>query len=65
MSKEGVGESWRPEHHRGRRPGVWAPGEVLVIAWGPRPACISSAPWRRSVAGALSALPKTRRQPRP
>ena len=26
--------TWRSEHHRGRRPGVWAPGEVLVIDWG-------------------------------
>ncbi len=26
--------SWRSEHHRGRRPGVWVPGEVLAIDWG-------------------------------
>ena len=26
--------AWRSDHHRGRRPGVWAPGEVLVIDWG-------------------------------
>ena len=25
---------WRSGHHRGRRPGAWAPGEVLVIDWG-------------------------------
>jgi transposase len=25
---------WRGEHHRGRRPAVWAPGETLVIDWG-------------------------------
>ena len=25
---------WRRDHHRGRRPGVWAPGEYLVIDWG-------------------------------
>jgi transposase len=25
---------WRAEHHRGRRPGVWAPGDMLVIDWG-------------------------------
>jgi transposase len=24
---------WRNEHHRGRRPGVWSPGEYLVIDW--------------------------------
>ena len=25
---------WRRGQHRGRRPGVWAPGETLVIDWG-------------------------------
>jgi transposase len=25
---------WRREHHRGRRPGVWPPGETLIIDWG-------------------------------
>ncbi|HET6910604.1 MAG TPA: IS21 family transposase [Mycobacteriales bacterium] len=25
---------WRRTHHRGRRPGVWAPGETLIIDWG-------------------------------
>src|SRR5215211_1277906 len=25
---------WRKEHHRGRRPAVWSPGEYLVIDWG-------------------------------
>ena len=25
---------WRRDHHRGRRPGVWAPGDMLVIDWG-------------------------------
>lgn len=25
---------WRKEHHRGRRPAVWSPGEHLVIDWG-------------------------------
>jgi hypothetical protein len=24
---------WRNDHHRGRRPAVWAPGEYLVIDW--------------------------------
>jgi hypothetical protein len=27
-------EAWRREHHRGRRPGVWSPGETLIIDWG-------------------------------
>ncbi len=25
---------WRHDHPRGRRPGVWAPGETLIIDWG-------------------------------
>jgi hypothetical protein len=25
---------WRAGHHRGRRPGVWSPGETLIIDWG-------------------------------
>jgi transposase len=25
---------WRCSHHRGRRPGVWTPGETLIIDWG-------------------------------
>jgi len=25
---------WRIDHHRGRRPGVWAPGDMLVFDWG-------------------------------
>ena len=24
---------WRRQHHRGRRPAVWSPGEYLVIDW--------------------------------
>ncbi|MFC8312640.1 helix-turn-helix domain-containing protein, partial [Gordonia sp. NPDC057258] len=24
---------WRRDHHRGRRPAVWAPGDYLVIDW--------------------------------
>ena len=27
-------QGWRAEHHRGRRPAVWSPGEHLVIDWG-------------------------------
>ena len=29
-----VKAEWRRGHHRGRRPGVWAPGETLIIDWG-------------------------------
>jgi transposase len=29
-----VKDAWRREHHRGRRPAVWSPGEHLVIDWG-------------------------------
>ncbi len=27
-------KAWRQSHHRGRRPGVWTPGDMLVIDWG-------------------------------
>ena len=27
-------QAWQREHHRGRRPAVWSPGEHLVIDWG-------------------------------
>jgi hypothetical protein len=27
-------QAWRTEHHRGRRPAIWSPGEHLVIDWG-------------------------------
>jgi transposase len=27
-------QEWRRDHHRGRRPAVWVPGEVLAIDWG-------------------------------
>ena len=26
--------TWRRDHHRGRRPGVWVPGDMLVFDWG-------------------------------
>jgi len=26
--------AWRATHHRGRRPGVWAPGDVVAFDWG-------------------------------
>src|SRR5690242_16906959 len=29
-----VKQAWRRDHHRGRRPAVWSPGEHLVIDWG-------------------------------
>jgi transposase len=25
---------WRAKHHRGRRPGIWTPGDMLVFDWG-------------------------------
>jgi hypothetical protein len=30
----GARQAWRRENHRGRRPAVWAPGDVLAIDWG-------------------------------
>jgi transposase len=29
-----VKTEWRRSNHRGRRPGVWAPGDVVVFDWG-------------------------------
>jgi hypothetical protein len=29
-----VKAQWRRENHRGRRPGVWTPGDMLVFDWG-------------------------------
>jgi transposase len=29
-----VKAEWRANHHRGRRPGIWTPGDVLVFDWG-------------------------------
>ena len=29
-----VKAEWRRDHHRRRRPGVWTPGETLIIDWG-------------------------------
>jgi hypothetical protein len=29
-----VKAQWRTNHHRGRRPGIWTPGDMLVFDWG-------------------------------
>jgi hypothetical protein len=29
-----VKAAWRAKHHRGRRPGIWTPGDMLVFDWG-------------------------------
>ena len=29
-----VKAEWRAKNHRGRRPGIWAPGDMLVFDWG-------------------------------
>jgi hypothetical protein len=29
-----VKAEWRRDNHRGRRPGIWSPGDVLVFDWG-------------------------------
>ncbi len=30
----GAKEKWRSTNHRGRRPGVWSPGDMVVFDWG-------------------------------
>ena len=27
-------DTWKSKNHRGRRPGVWAPGDMVVFDWG-------------------------------
>jgi hypothetical protein len=56
---------WRSANHRGRRPGVWAPGEVLVFDWGAEGGSTSFAPCSPGAAGASCAFPPTRKQRRP
>jgi transposase len=29
-----VKAEWRAQHHRGRRPGIWSPGDMVVFDWG-------------------------------
>ena len=29
-----VKTQWRAQHHRGRRPGIWTPGDMVVFDWG-------------------------------
>jgi transposase len=29
-----VKAQWRTSHHRGRRPGIWSPGDMVVFDWG-------------------------------
>jgi hypothetical protein len=29
-----VKAEWRAKNHRGRRPGIWSPGDVLIFDWG-------------------------------
>jgi hypothetical protein len=51
---------WRNEHHRGRRPAVWSPGEYLVIDWAQAaPGCSCSARSWRSPGGGSSRSPPT------
>jgi hypothetical protein len=57
--------AWRRGHYRGRRPGVWAPGETLIIDWGQQDGvhlfCAVLAWSRRR----FVASPPTRRPPPP
>ena len=54
---------WRRGQHRGRRPGVWAPGETLIIDWGVEAGLhVFCAVWRGHGSGS-SGSPPTRRLP--
>ena len=56
-------QAWRRGQHHGRRPGVWAPGDTLVIDWGVAGGLhVSARCWRGRGCGS-SASPSTRRPP--
>ena len=57
--------TWRSKNHRGRRPGVWAPGDVVVFDWGeigPLFVFCAVVAWSRC---ALRVLHRQPRAPRP
>jgi hypothetical protein len=55
---------WRHGNPGGRRPGVWTPGETLIIDWVSRVGCTCSAPcWPGRGSGSSGSTP-TRRPPR-
>ncbi len=56
-------DSWRRGHARGRRPGVWAPGETLLIDWGVEGGLHVFCAVLPGPAGGSSASPATRRPP--
>ena len=57
-------KDWRAEHHRGRRPAIWSPGEHLVIDWGSQGGSTCSVQcWRGHGGGSKGSAP-TRCPPR-
>ena len=60
-----VKSQWRANHHRGRRPGIWTPGDMLVFDWGeigPLFAFCAVMAWSR-VASSTSPTTSGRRRP--
>jgi hypothetical protein len=54
-----VKHQWRTQNHRGRRPGVWTPGDMVVFDWARSGLCSSSAPWWPGAGSASSPSPTT------
>lgn len=58
-------QAWRREHSRGRRPGVWSPGEHLLIDWGVQDGLHVFVPfWAGRGSGSSGSPPMRRRRPR-
>ena len=56
---------WRQGQRRGPRPGVWNPGETLIIDWGSRVACTCFVQCWRGHGSGWSGSPPMRKPPRP
>jgi hypothetical protein len=57
---------WRRDHHRGRRPAVWSPGEYLVIDWAESAAGCTCSPrcWPGAGSGSCGSPPTSGPPPR-
>ena len=54
-----VKSEWRRHNHRGRRPGVWAPGDMVVFDWGEIGPLTCSAPLLPGAGSASCTSPTT------